>query len=84
MKKLNKENLKWWGSQKNETWATKVDGEWWIFTNKKQNKTETPEKRKQKQQRNGKILNYCLFYLFGFMGGISFLPIVFLVLNYAK
>jgi hypothetical protein len=30
MKILNKENIKWWGKNKLETWAFKKNGDWWI------------------------------------------------------
>ncbi len=67
MKILNKNNVKWWGNEKSETWAFKENGDWYLIK---------PPKKQSKSKHKGSVseenykINWRQFALSCLIGGI--------------
>ena len=75
MKIIHKENIKWWGSQKGETWAFKQRGDWYLLRPKKTKSAPKETKTKLTQPQinwrqlaifcvTGAIIGFAAFSLF--------------------
>ena len=84
MKILNKENIKWWGKNKLETWAFKSKGDWWIARPERKEKLVSAPKNISEEKVNWKTVlisslagaaigfgAFCLFLAYLFLRSLN-------------
>ena len=79
MKILDRESIKWWGKQKEETWAYKQGKDWWIIKPKR--KIEPVSLRKEKIEPKEEV-NWSRIWVASLAGAVLGVGVFSLLITY--